>query len=70
MKSDFSTMPEITRESVGYTCDAPPESGTRRGYFDRISQVFERGVLIFVVLMDLFGNYVHHGLLLKDVLIF
>lgn len=44
-------------------------SSVRRGYFDRISQVTERRVLIFVVLLTLLLGYVNHSHLMKDTLL-
>lgn len=70
MKLNFLTMAEISRLPVECASDALSEPSARRGYFDRISQVFERGVLIFVVLLALLGNYVNHGILMSDSLIY
>jgi hypothetical protein len=36
---------------------------------DRISQTIERGILVFVVLATLLGNYVAHSYLMRDILI-
>ena len=47
--------------------------GSRTGAFarriDRISQTIERGILVFVVLATLLGNYATHSHLMRDLLI-
>ena len=41
----------------------------RNGYFDGISRIIEYGVLVFVVLLTLLGNYAIHINLMNDVLL-
>ena len=69
MQLDCST-PEALDQTEQDTVGMQLGLSVRRGYFDRISQVAERRVLAFVVLLTLVGGYVNHSHLMKDTLLF
>lgn len=50
-------------------CDVSDKMSARHRYFKRISHVAEQGVLVFVILVTLLGNYVIHSYLMRDMLI-
>lgn len=67
MKLDSVTTVNI--DQAGYRSQSAIRPYVRRGYFDRISQVAERGVLVFVVLVTMLSGYVNHSYLMRDVLV-
>lgn len=64
MKFQCATTPELSPAMQEGASDA--RQSARRGYFDRKSQTIERGVLAFVILLALLGNYASNCYLMSD----
>ena len=64
----YSTTTELDGAALNGASNTTGRS-SRRGYFHRISQAIELGILAFVILLTMLGTYVHHNRLLSDVLI-
>jgi len=67
MKYQCATTLELNRATLEGASDA--RQSARRDYFDRKSQAIERGVLVFVILLALLGNYATHSHLMSDLII-
>ena len=67
MKYQCATTLELNRATLEGASDA--RQSARRNYFDRMSQTIERGVLVFVILLALLGNYATHSHLMSDLII-
>ena len=67
MKYQCATTLELNRATLEGASDA--RQSARRDYFDRKSLAIERGVLVFVILLALLGNYATHSHLMSDLII-
>lgn len=67
MKYPCATTLEPNPSALEGASDA--RQSARRGYFDRMSQAIERGVLVSVVLLTLLGNYATHSHLMSDLIL-
>lgn len=67
MKYQCATTLELNQATLEGASDA--RQSARRGYFDRMSQAIERGVLVFVILLALLGNYATHSHLMSALVI-
>ena len=67
MKYQCATTLELNLAAQEGASDA--WQSARRGYFDRKSQAIERGVLVFVILLALLGNYATHSHLMSELII-
>ena len=68
MKSCCQTIADSDRSAADSACNVRHETA-RRGYSNRISQLIECGILVFIVSLTLLGNYVIHRQLMSDVLL-
>lgn len=64
-----ATMTETDQAMSGGDGFASGKVSARHRYFNRISHIPEQGVLVFVILATLLGNYVMHGYVMREMLI-
>lgn len=59
----------VKLDQAGHDGTYDSRTGAFARRIDRISQTIERGILVFVVLTTLLGNYATHSHLLRELLI-